>query len=136
VPRAALAGRTALVADDNEVNRLVLTAFLERLGVTVLAVNGGEAAVAAARDGRFDALLLDVVMPDLDGPDALARIHAEAAAAGRLSPPAVAVTGQASTGEIEACLAAGFAAHLGKPIDQERLLAVLSGVIGARPTRP
>lgn len=130
-----LSGRRILVADDNEINRTVLTAYLGRLGVEVVAVDGGGTAVAAARQSRFDALLLDVVMPDLDGPEALARIRAEEAGAGRLSPPAVAVTGRASAEEIEACLKAGFAAHLAKPIDEERLKTVLDGLIGVRPTR-
>ena len=131
-----LSGRRALVADDNEINRVVLTAFLERFGIEVLAVDGGGAAVDSARTNRFDALLLDVVMPDLDGPEALARIHADAAAAGRLSPPAVAVTGRASAEEIETCLKAGFAAHLAKPIDETALRTVLVGLIGSRPIQP
>jgi PAS domain S-box-containing protein len=121
-----LAGRRVLVADDNEINRVVLTAYLERLGLSVTTVDGGRAAVEAARQGGFDALLLDVVMPDLDGPDALAIIHAEAAASHRAAPPAVAVTGQASASEIDACTRAGFAAHLAKPIDAERLATILT----------
>ncbi|TVQ58817.1 MAG: PAS domain S-box protein [Rhodobacteraceae bacterium] len=121
----ALAGRRVLVADDNEINRMVLTAFLERLDLSVTAVDGGRAAVEAARLGSFDALLLDVVMPDLDGPAALTIIHAEAAAAHRAAPPAVAVTGQAFASEIDACTRGGFAAHLAKPIDAERLAAIL-----------
>jgi PAS domain S-box-containing protein len=128
----ALSGRRILVADDNEINRMVLTAFLDKLGVDVLAVDGGRAAVASAQENRFDAILLDVVMPDLDGPEALARIRADEAAAGRLSPPAVAVTGRASAEEIEACLNAGFAAHIAKPIDEAKLRAVLVGVITGR----
>ena len=123
---AAIAGRRVLVADDNEINRLVLTAFLERLGLSVTTVVGGRAAVEAARHGGFDALLLDVMMPDLDGPDALAIIHAEAAAENRAAPPAVAVTGLASASEIDACTRAGFAAHLAKPIDACRLATILT----------
>lgn len=137
VPRNAradpLSGWRVLVADDNEINRLVLTAFLEQLGAEVLAVDGGRAAVASARDNRFDALLLDMVMPDLDGPETLALIRAQEAAVGRLSPPAVAVTGRASTDEIEACLNAGFVAHIPKPIDEATLRAVLTGVMAGRP---
>jgi PAS domain S-box-containing protein len=132
-PTAALAGKRVLVADDNEINRMVLVAFLERLGVCATAVDGGRAAVEAASRGGFDALLLDVVMPDLDGPDALAIIRAEAACAGRATTPAVAVTGQASASEIDACGKAGFAAHLAKPIDADRLASILSGLLVERP---
>ncbi len=125
---AVPAGLRVLFADDNEINRVVLGAHLDALGVAATGVEGGRAAVAAARDGGFDALLLDVVMPDLDGPDALRAIHAEAREAGRVPPPAIAVTGLADAAGIEACLAAGFAAHLAKPIGMDRLAALLAGL--------
>jgi PAS domain S-box-containing protein len=129
-PDPALRGMRVLAADDNEINRTVLAALLGRLGVEVVAVDGGRAAIQAARDGAFDALLLDVVMPDLDGPDALAAIRAEAEARGASPPPAVAVTGRASADDIDACLRAGFVAHLAKPIAAERLAETL-GRLGA-----
>jgi PAS domain S-box-containing protein len=122
----SLAPMTALAADDNEINRAVLGACLSRLGVTATLVDGGLAAVDAARAGGFDVLMLDVVMPDIDGTEALSRIRAEAAAAGRTAPPAIAVTGRASAEEIEACRAAGFVGHLSKPLDAARLGTMLA----------
>ena len=117
-----------LAADDNEINRTVMAAFLDQLGVDAVIVEGGEAAVEAWRGAHFDVVLLDVVMPGVDGPEALRRIASEARAEGRHPPPAIAVTGHASATEISACLDAGFAGHLAKPIDAARLARTLAGL--------
>jgi PAS domain S-box-containing protein len=119
-------GLRALAADDNEVNRMVMASFLEALGVAATVVDGGLPAVEAARGGGYDILLLDVMMPDLDGPAALRAIAAEAEAAGRRAPPAVAVTGHASEDEIAACRAHGFAAHLPKPLQSDALARTIA----------
>jgi CheY-like chemotaxis protein len=100
--------------------------FLESLGVETVMVNGGQEAVEPARAGGFDALLLDIVMPEVDGPEALRRIKGEAAAAGREAPPAIAVTGHAHASEIEACVEAGFVGHIAKPISLETLGATIA----------
>jgi two-component system sensor histidine kinase/response regulator len=126
-------GLRALVADDTEINRIVMSAFLDGLGVDGVLVDGGRAAAAQAREKTFDILLLDLMMPDLDGAQTLAAIRADAAAAGRLAPPAVAVTGHASDDQIRDCLAAGFAAHLGKPVEPVALASVIAELT-ARPT--
>jgi CheY-like chemotaxis protein len=132
VATALRPGLRALAADDNEVNRLVIAAFLKALGVEAVVVEGGRAAVAAARAGAFDILLLDVLMPDMDGPEALAAIRAEAKAAGRTPPPAVAVTGHAGESEIEACRAAGFAGHLPKPLSSDALIRMMARLTSAQ----
>jgi PAS domain S-box-containing protein len=121
-------GLRALAADDSEVNRMVIAAFLDRLGVDAVIVDGGRAAVAAASAERFDVLLMDVVMPDLDGPSALAEIIAAAAAEGREAPPALAVTGHASDDEVAECRAAGFAGHLAKPLKVDALARSIARV--------
>jgi CheY-like chemotaxis protein len=120
-----------LVAEDNEINRMVLEALLARLGVSVVMTRDGGDAVARFRDGGFDALLLDISMPGMDGPEALAAIRAFEAAAGLAPTPAIAVTANALAHQVEAFLAAGFAAHVAKPIEADRLAAALRRVLAA-----
>jgi two-component system NtrC family sensor kinase len=66
-PKKVLAGRRVLVVDDEEPLRSVLGRFLRSLGAEVREADGGHAAISAVRDESFDALVLDVRMPDLDG---------------------------------------------------------------------
>ncbi|WP_158617221.1 PAS domain S-box protein [Falsigemmobacter faecalis] len=124
--QADLTGMRVLFADDNATNRLILKSMLTRLGVDVtLATDGGEA-VALSQTGQFDALLLDISMPDLDGVSALAQIRATAAAGARTAPPAAAVTANVMTHQIESYLAAGFDGCLGKPFRRTDLVRLLS----------
>ncbi|MCC6306065.1 MAG: PAS domain-containing protein [Rhodobacteraceae bacterium] len=132
-PVALPAGLRVLAADDNATNRLVLTAMLRRLGVAVEAVEGGRAAVAAAAAGGFDAILLDITMPDLAGDEALAAIRADEAASGRAPVPAVAVTAHAMRHQIEEYLGQGFALHLGKPVVLADLAAAILALTADRP---
>ena len=115
-PTGDLAGLRVLAADDNAMNRRVLTGMLDRLGARHEVVGSGAEAVAAARAGGHDLLLLDISMPDMDGMEALAAIGAEARAAGRGRAPALAVTANVLESQVEAYLAAGFDGHLPKPL--------------------
>jgi CheY-like chemotaxis protein len=125
-------GLRALVADDTEINRIVISAFLDGLGVDGVLVDGGRAAVAQAREKTFDILLLDYLMPDLNGAETLAAIRTEAFTAGRTAPPAIAVTGHATRAEIQRCRDAGFAAHLPKPVDPVSLAALIADLTASR----
>jgi len=121
-----LSGMRVLFADDNATNRLILKSVLSRLGVDVTLATDGREAVALAQSGQFDALLLDISMPDLDGVTALARIRAAAAAEGRPSPPSAAVTANVMTYQVDSYLAAGFDGCLGKPFRRGDLIRLLS----------
>ncbi len=125
----ALAGLRALAADDNATNRLILQAMLGSLGVEVTLVNDGRAAVEAWAPGRFDLLLLDISMPELDGVSALAELRACEAEAGLAPVPALAITANALSHQVEEYMAAGFAAHVGKPFRREDLAGALSGAL-------
>jgi CheY-like chemotaxis protein/nitrogen-specific signal transduction histidine kinase len=127
VPAVALQGLRALVAEDNATNRLILGAMLKGLGVTATMAVDGEDAVAQWHAGAFDVLLLDISMPRKDGVTALAEIRALAGAA---MPPALAVTANAMTHDIDAYLAAGFDACVSKPIRQDRLAAAIAAAMG------
>ena len=121
---ALAAGTRVLLADDTRINRLVGTALLERLGCQVDAVTSGAEAVEALRHARYDAVLMDCVMPDMDGFEATDRIR-------RLEgldrhTPIVALTASAMLGDREKCLAAGMDDYLAKPLDQRALVQVLS----------
>lgn len=128
---AALAGMSfpglrLLAADDNRANREILSVMMKSLGVQARIVNDGAAAVAAARDGAHDILLLDISMPVMDGVTALARIRAEDHDAGRAPVPALAVTANAMAHQVAEYLDAGFDAHVSKPFGVKDLRRALS----------
>ena len=125
----SLQGMRVLVADDNATNMLILRSMLSSLGVEAVSVSDGRSAVEAWEPGRFDALLLDISMPELDGISALAQIAARAQAAGVAMTPALAISANAMTHQVAEYKAAGFADHIGKPFKRADLEAGLSGVL-------
>ncbi|SOD93872.1 response regulator [Caenispirillum bisanense] len=116
-----------LLAEDNPVNRKVASAFLERRGHRVTIACDGYEAVAQAGRGGFDAILMDVNMPGMDGYEATRRIRALADARGRV--PVVALTASALSGEEERCRAAGMTAYLAKPMDPDLLDQTLCDIV-------
>ncbi|PZX46113.1 PAS domain S-box-containing protein [Roseinatronobacter thiooxidans] len=128
----SLQGMRVLVADDNATNMLILKSMLSSLGVEAVSVSDGRAAVEAWEPQRFDAVLLDISMPELDGISALARIRARAAAQGGPMTPALAISANAMTHQVAEYIAAGFSAHVAKPFKRADLQAALSAVIAAR----
>jgi signal transduction histidine kinase/FixJ family two-component response regulator len=120
-----------LVVDDVPANLAVATALLESAGQTAQCLGDGESAVAAveaaSREGRpYDAVLMDVMMPGIDGLEAARRIRALAGDAGRL--PILAVTAGVFAEDIAACRAAGMDRHLSKPLERGALLLALAEV--------
>jgi signal transduction histidine kinase/DNA-binding response OmpR family regulator/HPt (histidine-containing phosphotransfer) domain-containing protein/integral membrane sensor domain MASE1 len=124
-PPAALNGRI-LLAEDNQVNQSVAIALLGKLGCSCVAVGDGHAALAAARAGGIDLLLLDCNMPVMDGFQAARAIRtAEAGSTPPRRLPIIAMTANALAGDRDACLAAGMDDYLSKPVRQEQLAAML-----------
>lgn len=123
---AALSGRRILVVDDNAFNREVVRDFLMVVGVDVdTAVHGRDALKQlAAHD--YDAVLMDVHMPEMDGIAATREIRRHACWA---NLPIVALTAQARVKDREAGLSIGMTAHLTKPIDEGVLYQTLLAVI-------
>ncbi len=124
-PRAA-ASRKILVAEDNPVNQMVAARLLERRGHRVtLAANGREAVAAVGRE-RFDLVLMDVQMPEMDGFEATAAIrHAETGTGRHL--PIFALTARAMKGDAEHCRLAGMDGYLPKPVSTADLYAIVDG---------
>jgi signal transduction histidine kinase/ligand-binding sensor domain-containing protein/CheY-like chemotaxis protein len=118
-----------LVAEDSPVNQLLVRRLLEKAGHHVTIVDNGVAAIEAVARGRFDAVLMDVQMPEMDGFDATSRIRAAENGGPRL--PIIALTAHAIQGDRERCLAAGMDAYVSKPIRPELLFASLAEVTGS-----
>jgi signal transduction histidine kinase/DNA-binding response OmpR family regulator/HPt (histidine-containing phosphotransfer) domain-containing protein len=113
------AGFNVLVADDNLVNQQVAQRMLERFGCHVDVAVNGDMAVAMCRNRRYDMVLMDCQMPELDGYEATARIRIEEGEGRRV--PVIALTANAMQGEREKCLAAGMDDFLSKPIRPQTL---------------
>ncbi len=109
-----------LVAEDNPVNRRLATLLLEKRGHDVTAVENGAQAVRSFRERRFDLVLMDVQMPEMDGFEATRRIR-EAEHGTDRHTPVVALTAHALRGDRERCLEAGMDTYLAKPLDAKAL---------------
>jgi CheY-like chemotaxis protein len=120
------ASRKILVAEDNPVNQVVAVRLLERRGHQVTVAATGREAVAAVERERFDLVLMDVQMPEMDGFEATATIRqAEAGTGGHL--PIFAMTARAMKGDEERCRLAGMDGYLPKPIRSADLYAMVDG---------
>ena len=113
-----------LVVEDNPVNRMVAVGMLEALGYGVETAEDGLVALEMMEQGDFDAVLMDVQMPRLDGYAATREIRLRERDNGRI--PIIAVTAAAVEGERERCLASGMDDFLTKPVDLSALRAVLN----------
>ena len=120
-----------LIADDVAMNRDIAQAFLRAAGHDTIVVDGGAAAIDAARAGGFDAILMDVRMPDIDGLEAARRIRALPFPGG--SVPIVALTAQAFSEQVEECRAAGMNGHLSKPFAPDALLLAIERAVAMDP---
>jgi two-component system, sensor histidine kinase and response regulator len=119
-----------LLAEDNAVNQLVALRLLERFGHAVTLAANGKKALEALEKDRYDVVLMDVQMPEMNGWEATRAIREkERVAGGRI--PIIAMTAHAMKGDDERCYAAGMDDYLTKPIRTEELMAVLEKV-GAR----
>jgi signal transduction histidine kinase/CheY-like chemotaxis protein/HPt (histidine-containing phosphotransfer) domain-containing protein len=128
VPALRFDGRRILVVDDNETNRIIAREFLSAAGGEVVLASSGQEAVAAVSAGAFDAVLMDVQMPGMDGLQATREIR------GRLAEPVpiLAMTATAMDQDREKCLAVGMNDMVPKPIDEQQLLSTLARWITAK----
>jgi CheY-like chemotaxis protein len=121
--RRPLAERTALVVDDDIRNIFALTSILEKHGMRVVSAESAEQAIdALERNPQIDVALMDIMMPGMDGFETIREIRRRSEFR---SLPIVAVTARAMKGDREKTLRAGAWDYLAKPVDAERLMAVL-----------
>jgi two-component system, sensor histidine kinase and response regulator len=116
-----------LLAEDNGVNQVVARNMLKAMGCTYEIVANGRLALEAVQAGRYDLVLMDCQMPEMDGYDATRAIRAwEAALPGQPHLPIVALTANALVGDAETCRAAGMDDHLAKPYTRKQLAKVMA----------
>ncbi|MBU2550168.1 MAG: PAS domain S-box protein [Proteobacteria bacterium] len=132
--RESLLGLRILVAEDNEVNRKLVERLLEKRGHQTVMAGTGLEALAAVKKERFDLVLMDVNMPEMDGLAATAAIREMEAGTGRERVPILAMTAQAMKGDRERCLAAGMDGYLAKPIKRDEFIAAIENLL--RPAGP
>ncbi len=119
-------GRRALLAEDVEINREILLAMLEDTGIDIECAENGRIAVDKFKQNpdAFDIILMDIQMPQLNGYEATKEIRLIDHDAAR-NIPIVAMTANVFKEDVEACLACGMNAHVGKPIDLDELIKTL-----------
>jgi PAS domain S-box-containing protein len=121
-----------LVAEDNPVNQKLMVQLLRKLGHQPVLAANGRAALDALAGAPFDAVLMDVQMPEMDGLEATRSLRAAEAGTGR-HLPVIAMTAHAMKGDRERCLEAGMDDYLSKPIDADELARALVGAAANRP---
>ena len=122
-PAASLAGKKVLIVDDDVRNIFALTSLLEQHGMEVVYAEGGREGVDfLSKSDDVDAVLMDVMMPGMDGYEATKSIRQD----GRFTDlPVIMVTAKAMKGDREKCLAAGASDYLTKPVNVDQLLSLL-----------
>lgn len=132
-------GAHVLLVEDNEVNQQVAVELLELAQCEVSVAADGQQAVSLVSKHQYDAVLMDIQMPVMDGFEATQVIRQQL---GLADLPIIAMTANALDSDREACIAAGMNDHVAKPIDPERLFKVLNqwvshnlSITGTEPTK-
>jgi CheY-like chemotaxis protein len=116
-----------LLAEDNAVNQRLAVSLLEKRGHQVVVASNGREALAALDRSQFDAVLMDMQMPEMDGFEATVAIRARESLTGGHTP-IIAMTAHALKGDRERCLEAGMDAYVSKPIRPQELFEVLENL--------
>jgi signal transduction histidine kinase/DNA-binding response OmpR family regulator len=124
LPHAAARKLRFLAAEDNPVNQRLIARLLEKAGHSVTVVGDGLAAVNASRRDSYDAILMDVQMPLMDGHEATRQIRRLEQTTGA-HVPIIAMTAHAMKGDREKCLEAGMDDYIAKPLHKQELLQAL-----------
>ncbi|MBE9191947.1 response regulator [Gloeocapsopsis crepidinum LEGE 06123] len=117
-----LTGKNVLIVDDDVRNIFALTSVLERYQMQVLFAENGKAGIALLEQTPIDIVLMDVMMPEMNGYETMQAIRAKAQFQ---SLPIIALTAKAMVGDREKCIAAGASDYITKPVDIEQLLSLM-----------
>lgn len=132
-PAAAMAPEAVearvLVIDDHAVNRQAIALMLAPLGITPETASSAEEGLDRLANERFDVVLMDVYMPDMDGREATRRLRGQAGP--NQFAPVIAITASATERDWEACRAAGMTGHVAKPIEPGALYAALDAALSS-----
>ncbi len=119
----SLEGRKALLADDDMRNVFALTVLLEEQGITVITAENGKVAMdMLEQHPGIDIVLMDIMMPEMDGYEAMRHIRANKKAS---KIPIIALTAKAMVGDREKCIEAGASDYITKPIDSHKLFSLM-----------
>jgi CheY-like chemotaxis protein len=134
---ASVRGLSVLVAEDNEINALLMRSLLTRLGHHAVITTNGEAALeswlAAKSAGTpYDLVLMDIQMPQLDGIETTKRIRSQEAGHPGRPTPILALTANTLVEDRYACFEAGMDGFLIKPLDRDKLADALAGLAASR----
>ncbi|MDL2271448.1 response regulator [Desulfovibrio sp. OttesenSCG-928-I05] len=128
-------GQTFMVAEDVEINREIIKEILEGTGAAIVFAEDGREAVTmfAEQPDKYDLILMDIQMPEMDGYEATRIIRSSDCAAAK-TVPIVAMTANVFREDVERCLAAGMNSHIGKPIDADMLYKTLGSCLSPKAT--
>lgn len=113
-------GLHVLVVEDNEINREIATFMLESVGIVPTCVTNGKEALDKVKEGAYDCILMDVMMPVMGGLEATRQLRAMG-----IDTPIIAMSANAFKDDVERSLKAGMNAHLSKPIDEKLLVKTI-----------
>jgi signal transduction histidine kinase/CheY-like chemotaxis protein len=133
VPGGELNGCRVLVVEDNEINRKFAEALLRKLGCGFESAGNGREALEAISHGAYDVVLMDCMMPEMDGYEATRQLRAREARAGVRRLPVIALTASASSGDVDRCREAGMDDYLSKPYTVDALRTRISRWVGLKP---
>ena len=130
-----LAGLHLLLAEDNELNSEIATTLLEEQGAKITAVENGRLALEAIQNAAprtYDVILMDVMMPEMNGLEATRCIRAFEGKGPGEGTPIIAMTANVFADDVKACLDAGMNSHVGKPLDMKVLIGEILKYTDAR----
>ena len=130
LPKENLSGRRILLVEDNELNREIAAFLLKDEGISVTEAEDGQQAVELFKEkpaGTFDAILMDLMMPVMDGYTATRKIRSLERSDAK-TIPIIAITANAFQEDSEKCIAVGMNAHLAKPLDIEKMKKTIKSI--------
>jgi two-component system, sensor histidine kinase and response regulator len=124
---------TVLLVEDNHINQVLAVKLLKNHGYQVSVAENGRLALESWRSHTFDFILMDMMMPEMDGLEATRRIRSEELGQEGRHIPIIAMTANAMTGDRERCLDAGMDGYISKPVKPEVLHQEIERVMSGRP---